>query len=269
MIQSSMITELLPQIQAAAPVIISLIIIEGLLSVDNMLAIAALAAQLPEAQQKKALRLGLIGAYVFRGIALLLAGFILHNEWIKIIGAAYLIHLMADHFSEVEEEETGPTAPSQFWSVVATIQFMDLSLSVDNVVTAVGLSNELWVVYTGVFLGLLTLWLFSTLSLKLIAAYPILKHTAFLLIGYVGLLLLAEMLWHFHLAPHEKFYGIAAIILGSLIYAKSTVLQKLCKPLFHALMIPVKIYATIAGAIFGAVFWPIRKAWTLVRGSKA
>ena len=264
-----MLSDFLPQIQAAAPVILSLIIIEGLLSVDNMLAIAALAAQLPETQQKKALRLGLIGAYVFRGLALLLAGFILHNDWIKIIGAAYLIHLMADHFSGRDEEDAGPSAPSQFWSVVATIQFMDLSLSVDNVVTAVSMSPELWVVYTGVFLGLLTLWLFSTLSLRLIEVFPILKHTAFLLIGYVGLLLLAEMLWHFHLAPHEKFYGIAAIIIISLIYSKSTALQNFSKPIFHVLMVPVKIYATIVGAFFNILFWPVRKIWSLFNTSKA
>ena len=264
-----MFSDFLPHIQAAVPVILSLIIIEGLLSVDNMLAIAALAAQLPEAQQKKALRLGLIGAYVFRGLALLLAGFILHNDWIKIIGAAYLIHLMADHFSGRDEEDAGPSAPSQFWSVVATIQFMDLSLSVDNVVTAVSMSPELWVVYTGVFLGLLTLWLFSTLSLRLIEVFPILKHTAFLLIGYVGLLLLAEMLWHFHLAPHEKFYGIAAIILISLIYSKSTSLQNFSKPIFHVLLVPVKIYAIIVGAFFNILFWPVRKIWSLFNTSKA
>ena len=54
----------------AFPVILSLIIIEGLLSVDNALAIAAMASHLPEPQKRKALRWGIIGAYGFRGIAL-------------------------------------------------------------------------------------------------------------------------------------------------------------------------------------------------------
>ena len=92
--------ENLPSLHDAAPIIISLIIIEGLLSVDNMLAIAALASQLPEKQKKIALRLGLAGAYVFRIVALFFAGFIMANEWVKFLGAFYLIHLMADHFSE-------------------------------------------------------------------------------------------------------------------------------------------------------------------------
>jgi len=57
----------------AIPVIISLIVIEGLLSVDNALAIAAMASHLPGRQTYSALRVGIIGAYVFRGRALLLA----------------------------------------------------------------------------------------------------------------------------------------------------------------------------------------------------
>ena len=57
----------------AIPIIISLILIEGLLSVDNALAIAAMANHLPEAQKRKALRWGIIGAYAFRGVALAVA----------------------------------------------------------------------------------------------------------------------------------------------------------------------------------------------------
>ena len=71
-----MTIDTLHQLKEAIPVIISLILIEGLLSVDNMLAIAALANQLPNDQKKKALRIGLIGAYIFRIATLFFAGFI-------------------------------------------------------------------------------------------------------------------------------------------------------------------------------------------------
>src|SRR6478735_985549 len=118
-----MIAELLPQLREAAPVIISLIIIEGLLSVDNMLAIATLASQLPGHQKKQALRTGLLGAYVFRGVALFFVGFIMANEWIKFAGAFYLIHLMAEHFSEFaaesdDDSEAKQHKPRTFWSAV-------------------------------------------------------------------------------------------------------------------------------------------------------
>ena len=261
----TMLADILPQLREAAPVIISLIIIEGLLSVDNMLAIAALASQLPEHQKRKALRLGLAGAYVFRGIALFFVGFILRNENVQYLGAAYLIYLMAQHFSEAEEEAAHKPAPHTFWATVMTIQFMDLSLSVDNVVAAVAMSPMPWVVYTGVFLGLLTLWLFSTVSLRLIEAFPILKHTAFLLIGYVGLLLAAQIHWHFDLHPVEKFIGLAVIVALSLWYARSAALQKLCKPVFCFMMVPLKLYAKIAGALITLLLWPFKAVAGLFR----
>ncbi len=154
-----MIAEILLQLREAAPVIISLIIIEGLLSVDNMLAIATLASQLPENQKKLALRTGLAGAYVFRGVALFFVGFIMANEWIKFLGAFYLIHLMAEHFSHFcasneEDSQTITHKARTFWSTVIAIQLMDLSLSVDNVVAAVAMSSDIRVVVLGVCLVL-------------------------------------------------------------------------------------------------------------------
>ncbi|RYD31413.1 MAG: hypothetical protein EOP86_17950, partial [Verrucomicrobiaceae bacterium] len=66
-------------ISTALPVILSLVIIEGLLSVDNALAIAALAGHLPEAEQQKALRYGIVGAYGFRGLCMWGAAWIIAN----------------------------------------------------------------------------------------------------------------------------------------------------------------------------------------------
>src|SRR5438045_492793 len=90
------------EIVHAIPIIISLIIIEGLLSVDNALAIAAMASHLPGKQKMQALRWGIVGAYVFRGVALAFVTYIIANPWLKIVGAAYLIHLMASFFAERE-----------------------------------------------------------------------------------------------------------------------------------------------------------------------
>lgn len=269
-----MIAEYLPLIHDAAPVIVSLIIIEGLLSVDNILAIAALASQLPEHQKKIALRLGLAGAYVFRGVALFFAGFIMDHEWVKFLGAFYLIHLMTEHFSDYAAEtdndpETKAHTPRTFWTTVIAIQLMDLSLSVDNVITAILMSPKLWVVYLGVFLGLLALWLFATLSLKLVEKFPILQHTAFLLIGYVGMILLIEMTAeyyyhaHLHITPFQKFIGIAIIMLLSLWYDRSAAFRKICDPIFKTMIGPVKLYAKIASSLIAVLLWPFKKLGTL------
>src|SRR6187549_4001966 len=80
-------------------VIAGLVIIEGLLSVDNVLGIAALANELPENQQKKAIRIGLAGAYIFRILALLVASWLISNTWVRWLGAGYLVWLMCSHLT--------------------------------------------------------------------------------------------------------------------------------------------------------------------------
>lgn len=271
-----MIAEILPALKEALPVIISLIVIEGLLSVDNILAIAALASQLPEHQRKLAVRLGLGGAYLYRGLALLFASWILEYEWVKFLGAFYLIHLMAEHFSsyaaETDEDPLTKGARARtFLGTIVAIQLMDLSLSVDNVIAAVAMSPKFWVVCTGVGLGLLTLWMFATVSLKLVERFPILKHTAFLLIGYVGVILLVEMTaeyvyhQHIHITAFQKFLGLAVIIILTLWYARSEPVRKFFAPILKVSMAPIKVYAAVAGAVIGAITWPFKAAWGVIR----
>lgn len=119
----------LSEVVSAIPVIVSLIIIEGLLSVDNALAIAAMASHLPGKQKLLALRWGIIGAYAFRGLAIAFAAFIVNNPWLKIVGAAYLIHLMASFFAEKaraakEAEEGGDGEDSSIAASMAGKRFL-------------------------------------------------------------------------------------------------------------------------------------------------
>jgi len=269
-----MTADIITLVKEGLPVIISLIIIEGLLSVDNILAIATLAAQLPEKQKKIALRMGLAGAYIFRGVALFFVGFIMANLWVKFLGAFYLIHLMAEHFSNYaasqdDDPATNPTKARGFWPTVFAIQLMDLSLSVDNVVTAVAMSPDIRVVVIGVCLGLLALWLFASLSLKLVEKYPILQHVAFLLIGYVGIILLVEMSAdsffhkHLHISPVEKFIGIALIMAASIQYSRNAGFAKLLAPLVRIGSLPMIAYAKVSCALIGVILWPFKQVLAL------
>lgn len=259
----------------ALPVIVSLIIIEGLLSVDNALAIAAMASHLPGRQKYWALKVGIIGAYVFRGLALLLAQFIIENPWLKLLGAAYLIHLMAHHFAGLAKSggplpAEGEGAPDSlgggagsamqrgFWGTVASIELMDLSLGVDNVVAAVALSDEMWVVCTGVFIGILALRFVAGHCIRLIETYPILEHTAFLLIGFVGLLLVFELSFHHDITTLEKLTGIVAIIAFTIWYSRKEPVRRTMAPVNRALMVPVRIYDRILGGVFAILLAPFR-----------
>lgn len=63
-------------LQQAILIILNLIIIESLLSVDNAAVLATMVMDLPKEQREKALKYGIIGAYVFRGICLVLAAWL-------------------------------------------------------------------------------------------------------------------------------------------------------------------------------------------------
>jgi len=221
------------EIVAAFPVIVTLIVIEGLLSVDNALVIASLASRLPPEERGRAMRYGIIGAYLFRGVALALAAWILANPWVKVCGALYLVWLMCSHLGgEAHGGAAGKAAGAQegFWSVLLTIQLIDLSLSFDNVVAAVALSPKLWVVCTGVFIGILALRFLAGACVALIQRFPVLTSAAFLLVGYVGCLLLVEMLFHREIGGGVKFGGIAAILALSLAWERSAAVRRVLAP---------------------------------------
>lgn len=260
----------------AIPIILSLILIEGLLSVDNALAIAAMANHLPEEQKRKALRWGIIGAYGFRGIAMAFAAYIIANPWLKIIGAAYLVYLMCAHFTKKAKEENQDEhgavhlAGRGFWATVAAIELMDLSLSVDNVVAAVAMSPKLWIVCLGVFIGILALRFVAGYCLKLLEKYPILEHTAFLLIGYVGGILVVEIVsLHYghpiHINAFQKFIGIVLITSATIFYSRRPSLQRVGAPLLRAARLPMLAMSAIVGGILRVLGWPFKAGWRALR----
>lgn len=282
-------------VKEGIPVVLALILIEGLLSVDNALAIAAMASHLDETQRKKAMNIGYAGAYGFRIIALLTASMIMDNHWLMLLGSLYLVWLMCSHFAEQEDDEdeengAAKTKHHSFGTTIAMIALLDLSLSFDNVVAAVAFARDSkMLVYIGVTLGILTLRLVAGYCMKLLERQPWLEHTAFLLVGFVGLLLGLELYWdhsikqvfelggmslvgeaggHYHIAKAVKFAGIIGIILLHLAYEKNAVFKSVLRPVLRVFRLPVRLIASVAGALFGMISWPFRAAWAAVRRKK-
>jgi predicted tellurium resistance membrane protein TerC len=146
-------------------------------------------------------------------------------------------------------------------ATIVSIELMDLSLSVDNVVAAVAMSPKLWVVCTGVFIGILALRFVAGACLKLIEKFPILEETAFLLIGYVGFILVFELLSDpasglqllpgpVHVSALQKFVGIVLIMVVSILYSKSAVLHKVLRPPLMWLV------SKSVGLVLTVLFWP-------------
>jgi predicted tellurium resistance membrane protein TerC len=88
------------ELLAGLSTIAGLVVLEGLLSVDNVLGIAALANELPEPQQRPAIRVGLALAYGFRVLALVAASWLATNTWVRWLGAGYLLWLMSAHLTK-------------------------------------------------------------------------------------------------------------------------------------------------------------------------
>ena len=100
--------------QASDLVTIALLIaLEGLLSADNALVMAIMVLGLPKHEHKKALNYGLVGAFIFRIAATLLAVYLIQVAWVKLLGGLYLLYLTYSHFFSGEEGEDRRAPPKE------------------------------------------------------------------------------------------------------------------------------------------------------------
>ncbi len=175
------------------PIIISIMIIDGILSVDNAMVNAAIAKDLPPNEQRKAIIFGLAAGAVLRVIALLFVGVILAFPELKVLGAMYLGWLCAKYFFfHGEEEEAAKPAQAQLRSAIIAIGLADIAFSVDNVVASVGMSDYISVVIIGVLSSVVVMMFATQIVLVLLKRYPTLEHAAFVLIGLIAVKILVE-----------------------------------------------------------------------------
>jgi len=198
-------------IQAGLLIILNLIIIESLLSVDNAAVLATMVLDLPKEQRAKALKYGIIGAYVFRGLCLLIAAWLVKVWWLKPLGGFYLLYLAYDYFKGKGDEEDESIDKNSnwfykstvgvlgsFWSTVALVEVMDLAFSIDNVFAAVAFTDHMFLFYIGVFIGILAMRFVAQAFVKLMEKYTFLESVAFAVIGVLGLKLFVSLLTHFY-----------------------------------------------------------------------
>src|SRR3712207_6262675 len=183
-------------VQAADLITIGLLVLlEGLLSADNALVLAILVLGLPRHQQRKALRYGIAGAFIFRILATLLAIHLIAFGWVKLVGAGYLLYLAWKHFfgegGTEERRSIRPARPgfglSAFWSTVVKVELTDIVFAIDSILVAVAMSNKTWVIITGGILGIVTMRLVIGQLLTLVRRYPALVDAAFIIIAWVGI----------------------------------------------------------------------------------
>lgn len=186
-----------PDLKVAAFIILNLILIESLLSVDNAAVLARLVMDLPPAQRKVALRVGILLAYIFRGACLVFAGVLIRISWLKLLGGVYLLYLFFDYFYKrilKQYEEGEEELPKRkfsflppFLSTVLMVELMDLSFSIDNVFAAVAFTNNIVLVCIGVFIGIITMRIVAGYFVTLMERFPFLETLALIVIGLLGI----------------------------------------------------------------------------------
>jgi hypothetical protein len=127
--------------------------------------------------------------------------------------------------------------------------------------------------------GILALRFVAGWCIRLIDKYPILEQTAFLLIGYVGFILIFELLSNpksglqvfpgpVHVSSLQKFLGIIIILGLSLFYAKSEILQASLKPVFIILVWPMRMVAMLVGNVIKLMILPFKLIIGIFRKEK-
>jgi YkoY family integral membrane protein len=200
--------------------IATLVLLEGLLSADNALVLAVMVQHLPAHQQKRALRYGIWGAFVFRAIAVVFA-YQLTKYWqLKLLGGLYLVGLALKHFlthgggghdgSERKKKGGG------FWWTVLNVELADIAFSVDSILAAVALVEALppklqanntlalCIIYAGGVLGIIMMRLVAGMFLLLLNRYQGLASGAYVLVGWIGLKLLGSGI---HSGIHNPRHG--------------------------------------------------------------
>ena len=199
-----------------------LVLLEAALSADNALVLAVLVLRLPPSQQKRALQYGIIGAFAFRILATLFAISLIHLNWVKIVGGAYLLYLPAAHFWKHPDEARRGAHPaataflglSAFWSTVVRVELTDIVFAIDSILVAVGMSRKIWVVIAGGLLGILTMRMLIGQLLALVRRFPAIVDGAYVIVAWVGVKLVIEFFHAVHWISFEipRWIGIGIVL---------------------------------------------------------
>ncbi|MBE9200273.1 MULTISPECIES: hypothetical protein [unclassified Nodularia (in: cyanobacteria)] len=185
-------------------VLLILVLLEAVLSADNAIALAAIAQGLEDKElERKALNFGLVVAYVLR-ISLILTATWIQKYWqFELLGAAYLLWLVFQHFTseEADDHHHGPRFNS-LWQAIPVIAFTDLAFSLDSVTTAIAVSQEKWLVLTGATIGIITLRFMTGLFIRWLDEFKNLEDAGYITVAFVGLRLLMRVI-NDNLVPPE------------------------------------------------------------------
>lgn len=202
---------------AVITALLTLIVLEIILGVDNIIFISIVSNKLPQAQQPRARMIGLLLAMAFRILLLLTITWIIKlttplfevpfikeegqpigiswKDIILILGGLFLIlksTLEIHHKLEVARKPANTIAPSAFGAVIVQIVMVDAVFSFDSILTAIGLVENVIIMIIAVVVSIVVMMLFAGKISKFINDHPTLQILALAFLIMIGMMLVAE-----------------------------------------------------------------------------
>jgi len=197
--------------------LLTLTALEIVLGIDNVIFISILAGKLPAEQQERARKLGLLAALVMRVILLLGLSWVMGltkpwftipqlllmkeampisgRDFILIAGGLFLIFKSVKEIHEKLEGEQGEAtarvAPS-FSAVIIQIMLLDIVFSLDSVITAIGMADQIAVMVAAVMIAVGVMLVFAGRISDFVHRHPTLKMLALSFLLLIGFTLMAE-----------------------------------------------------------------------------
>ena len=191
--------------------LLTLVALEIVLGIDNIIFISILSSKLPEEKQKKARLIGLALAMIMRVLLLfsislimkltaplftILGNEISGRDIILLVGGLFLIGKSTFEIHEkLEGEEahsSGGKKKVSFGSTIIQIMLLDIVFSLDSVITAIGMANELWVMITAVIVAVIFMMFTAGAVSDFVHKHPTIKILALSFLLLIGVMLVAE-----------------------------------------------------------------------------
>jgi predicted tellurium resistance membrane protein TerC len=205
--------------------LVTLIFLEIILGIDNIIFIAIICTYLPKKDQQRARTIGLMLAMIFRIILLLGISHLVRlvnplfyifelgvtgRDLILFAGGVFLLYkTIVEIYHKLKGHEPNTKQDPRKLTVtkaILQITFIDIIFSFDSILTAVGLSRDLPVMITAVVVSMFVMLLFAPYVSEFITRYPTLKMLALVFLVAIGVLLILES-FHFHVEKNYVYFG--------------------------------------------------------------
>jgi len=208
----------------------TLTVLELVLGIDNVIFISILSGKLPQEQQPRARLIGLSLALIMRVLLLLSLSWVMTlvdplftlfeqsvsgRDLILLIGGLFLIAKSTHEIHgslEGAEGESSKKVYSGFASVIVQITLLDIVFSLDSVITAVGMVNNIWIMIAAVVISIIAMMLFAGSIGAFVQRHPTIKMLALAFLLLIGVTLIAEGL-HQHIPKGYIYFAMAFSVL--------------------------------------------------------